>query len=60
MTILAIHPRELPKTETVEVRLDAGSGSTGQRVMILVERLTLSDLDQGEGVTALYEYETPY
>ncbi|BCJ58656.1 hypothetical protein [Micromonospora endophytica] len=58
VTILAIGPRELPRTEMIEVWLDAGSGSTGQRVMVPVKRLTRSDLDRGEGATALYEYET--
>ncbi|MEQ4303620.1 hypothetical protein ABNF97_19945 [Plantactinospora sp. B6F1] len=60
MTILAIGPRELPKADTVEVWFDAGSGTTGQRVMIPVTRLTLSEHDRGEGRTALYEYEPYY
>jgi hypothetical protein len=60
VTILAIGPRTLPTTEAVEVWLDAGSGSTGQRVMVSVKQLTLSDLDRGEGATALYEYESNY
>jgi hypothetical protein len=58
MTILAIGPRELPDEDTVEVWFDAGSGTTGQRVMVSVKRLTLSDQDRGEGTTALYEYES--
>lgn len=60
MTILAIGPRELPRIELVEVWFDAGSGSLGQRVMVSVKRLTLSDLDRGEGAMALYEYESSY
>ena len=60
MTILAIGPRELPRTEAVEVWLDAGRGWTGQRVTVSVKQLTLSDLDRGEGTTALYEYESHY
>nr|MDT0659683.1 hypothetical protein [Micromonospora sp. DSM 115978] len=60
MTILAIGPRELPDAGPVEVRFDSGSGSTGQRITIPVEALTLSDLDRGEGRTALYEYEPHY
>lgn len=59
MTILAIGPRELPQTETVEVWFDAGSGSLGQQVTVSVKRLTLSGLDRGEGPRALYEYESP-
>ncbi|GAB3149133.1 hypothetical protein GCM10027290_34790 [Micromonospora sonneratiae] len=58
MTILVIGPRELPSKEMVEVLMDAGSGSTGQRVIVPVKRLTLSDRDRGKGVTALYEYES--
>lgn len=58
MTILGIGPRELPDTGLVEVRFDAGSGGTGQRVMVPTKLLTLSERDQGEGVTALYEYES--
>lgn len=58
VTILAIGPRELPRTETVEVWFDAGSGLTGQRFMVPVKQLTLSDLDRGEGRSALYEYES--
>lgn len=57
MTILAVGPRELPRSELVEVWFDAGSGSSGQRVTVSVMSLTLSDLDRGEGATALYEYE---
>ncbi|MFY1701347.1 hypothetical protein ACN28G_06370 [Micromonospora sp. WMMA1923] len=57
-TILVVGPRELPKADTVEVWFDAGSGSTGQRVIVPVARLTLSTLDRGNGVTALYEYES--
>ncbi|MFC8849455.1 MULTISPECIES: hypothetical protein [unclassified Micromonospora] len=60
MTILAIGPRELPDGDTVEVWFDAGSGTTGQRVMVPVQRLTLSGRDRGEGATALYEYESHY
>lgn len=56
MTILAVGPRELPRTEMVEVWFDGGTGTTGQRVMVAVERLTLSEHDQGDGPTALYEY----
>lgn len=58
MTILAIGPRELPDRGMAEVWFDAGSGSTGQHVTVSVKLLTLSDLDRGEGVTALYEYES--
>ncbi|MDG4833257.1 hypothetical protein O7627_28705 [Solwaraspora sp. WMMD1047] len=58
MTVLAVGPRELPRTETVEVWFDAGSGWTGQRLTVPVRRLTLSDLDRGEGSTALYVYES--
>lgn len=58
VTILAIGPRDLPKDDMVEVRFDVGSGSGGgQRLMVPVRRLTLSDRDSGEGQTALYEYE---
>ncbi|MFY1699159.1 MULTISPECIES: hypothetical protein [unclassified Solwaraspora] len=60
MTILVIGPRELPKTDTVEVWCDAGSGGTGQRVMVSVKLLTLSERDRGEGRAALYEYESYY
>ncbi|MDG4815784.1 hypothetical protein O7628_09720 [Micromonospora sp. WMMD956] len=59
MTILAVGPRKLPAGDTVEVWFDAGSGATGQRVMVPAKRLTLSDQDRGEGATALYEYESP-
>lgn len=59
MTILAVGPRELPRNALVEVWFDAGSGTRGQRVEVPVQRLTLSDLDRGEGATALYEYTPP-
>ncbi|MDG4789652.1 hypothetical protein O7626_27635 [Micromonospora sp. WMMD1102] len=60
MTILALGPRELPGSGLVELWFDAGSGWTGQRVMVPLKQLTLSDRDRGEGVTALYEYESSY
>ncbi|ROO61314.1 hypothetical protein EDC02_3247 [Micromonospora sp. Llam0] len=60
MTILVIGPRELPKTDTVEVWCDAGSGATGQHVKVPVKLLTLSECDRGEGRAALYEYESYY
>ena len=60
MTILAVGSRKLPVTGLVEVWFDAGSGLTGQRVKVSPERLTLSSQDRGEGVTALYEYESHY
>ncbi|MGW1059643.1 hypothetical protein [Micromonospora rubida] len=60
MTILAIGPRELPDGGTVGVWFDAGSGAKGQHVTVPVKNLTLSDQDRGEGVTALYEYESYY
>ena len=58
MTILAIGPRDLPANGMVQVWMDAGSGATGQRVTVPIKCLTLSDRDRGEGLTALYEYET--
>ncbi|MEU7615405.1 hypothetical protein AB0B27_04770 [Micromonospora rifamycinica] len=58
MTILAVGPRELPVRGTAEVWFDTGSGSTGQHVTVSVKLLTLSALDRGEGLTALYEYES--
>lgn len=60
MTILVIGPRELPRAEMVEVWFDSGSGGTGQRMMVAVERLTLSEHDRGEGARALYEYKSHY
>ncbi|WDZ85651.1 hypothetical protein [Micromonospora cathayae] len=59
MTILAVGPRKLPERGTVEVWFDTGSGARGQRATVSVQRLTLADLDRGEGTTALYEYQ-PY
>lgn len=58
MTILAVGPHELPRSELVEVWFDSGSGSVGQRAMVAAKRLTLSDRDRGQGVTALYECES--
>ncbi|MGW0431958.1 hypothetical protein ACWDV4_05355 [Micromonospora sp. NPDC003197] len=60
MTILVVGPRDLPSKGTVEVLMDAGSGSTWQRVTVPVQALTLSALDRGNGVTALYGYESDY
>jgi hypothetical protein len=47
VTILAIGPRDLPGKEMVEVWVDAGSGSAGQRVKVPVRHLPLSDRDRG-------------
>ncbi|MEV4755690.1 hypothetical protein AB0J86_11345 [Micromonospora sp. NPDC049559] len=58
MTILAVGARQLPRSELVEVWMDAGSSCTGQRVTVPVKCLTLSGLDRGEGRTALYEYDS--
>lgn len=59
MTILVVGPRELPETGSVEVWADAGSGATGgQRFMVPVEDLEVSDRDRGEGRSALYALQT--
>ncbi|MFY1704691.1 hypothetical protein ACN28G_23680 [Micromonospora sp. WMMA1923] len=52
--ILAVGPRELPQNGTVQVWVDAGSGSSGQRIVVPVTSLQPDDNDHGEGKTALY------
>ncbi|MEV4757682.1 hypothetical protein AB0J86_21570 [Micromonospora sp. NPDC049559] len=54
MTILVVAPRELPKSGTVRVWIDAGSGAGGQRISVPVGDLQVADLDSGEGRYALY------
>ncbi|MFV2020394.1 hypothetical protein [Micromonospora sp. LOL_023] len=53
-------PRALPPHGTVQIWTDAGSGGTGQRADVAVDRLRLAEIDSGEGTTALYRLETSY
>lgn len=52
-----VGPRVLPGHGTVQVWADAGSGGTGQRVDVAVDRLRLANIDSGEGVMAVYQLE---
>lgn len=52
--ILVVGPRELPEHGTVQIWADSGSGGTGQRVDVAVDRLRLAEIDSGEGTKALY------
>ncbi|WP_326555471.1 hypothetical protein [Micromonospora sp. NBC_01813] len=58
--ILVAGPRVLPPHGTVQIWADAGSGGTGQRADVAVDRLRLAEIDSGEGTTALYRLETSY
>lgn len=58
-SILAIGPRELPANGVVTVWLDAGSGSSGQRITVSVKDLQVAKLDSGHGMSAIYELSTP-
>lgn len=51
--VLAVGPRDLPKSGTVLVWVDAGSGS-GQKISVSVERLRVAERDNGQGTAALY------
>ncbi|MFV2024261.1 hypothetical protein O7621_11705 [Solwaraspora sp. WMMD937] len=55
--ILVVGPRVLPGHGTVQIWADAGSGGTGQRVDVAVDRLRLANIDSGEGVMAVYQLE---
>ncbi|MDG4830984.1 hypothetical protein O7627_16960 [Solwaraspora sp. WMMD1047] len=52
--VLAVGPRSLPEHGTVEVRVDAGSGATGQTITVPVGDLRIAELDNGKGSSALY------
>lgn len=56
--ILAMGPRELPESGTVQVWFDAGSGGSGQRFTVPTEDLQLAERDSGEGTFALYSVRT--
>lgn len=57
--ILAVGPRELPESGTVELRVDVGSGGGGgQRIMADVNDLRVDERDSGEGTLALYAVRT--
>lgn len=53
-SVLVVGPRELPRNGQVEVWIDAGSGA-GYETMVPSDLLALSSLDDGEGVSAIYE-----
>ncbi|MDG4767791.1 hypothetical protein O7632_27400 [Solwaraspora sp. WMMD406] len=58
--ILVAGPRELPAYGTVRIWVDAGSGGTGERADVAVDRLRLAEIDSGEGATALYRLATSH
>ncbi|MEH1016438.1 hypothetical protein V6U90_25450 [Micromonospora sp. CPCC 206060] len=57
--ILAVGPRELPTSGTVQVWVDSGTGS-GQQIEVPVRDLQVAECDQGEGRSALYKLRTTY
>ncbi|SCG77208.1 hypothetical protein GA0070623_4205 [Micromonospora rifamycinica] len=58
--VLAVGPRELPEHGSVRVWMDAGSGTTGQHIVVAVQDLRVAEQDRGEGTTALYALRRHY
>lgn len=52
-----VGPRELPKNGQARVWIDSGSGP-GHQISVRPEDLTLSELDDGQGRTAIYNLRT--
>lgn len=55
--ILAVGPRELPERGTVTVWVDCGSTS-GQQLTVSVRDLTVAEMDDGRGDSAIYTLRT--
>lgn len=51
--ILAVGPRKLPDSGTVQVWVDSGSGS-GHQLVVPADHLAVADLDDGQGASAVY------
>ena len=51
---LGVGPRELPNSGDVRMWVDAGSGFTGQRILVNVKDLRLAEQDDGRGTSAIY------
>lgn len=56
--VLAVGPRQLPESGTIQVWVDAGSGGGGQRIRVSVGDLRVAEQDDGQGRLALYSLRT--
>ncbi|MDG4764577.1 hypothetical protein O7632_10750 [Solwaraspora sp. WMMD406] len=55
--VLVVGPRQLPEDSVVKVWIDSGS-TGGGTIQVRRDRLTLAEIDSGEGSVAIYQMRT--